>query len=101
MSEQGYIHELNQREEISKAMTAKTHELKCWPEYFREVFLGHKTFEIRKNDRDFQIGDTIILNEYEPFTKQYSGDKIARRVTYILEGGEFGIEKGYVVMAIS
>ena len=33
------------------------HELKCWPEYFEAVISGAKTFEVRKNDRDFAVRD--------------------------------------------
>ena len=39
------------------------HELKIWNEYFEEVFMGYKTFEVRKNDRDFKKGDTLILKK--------------------------------------
>lgn len=42
------------------------HELKCHPEYFHRVVSGQKPFEIRKNDRDFQVGDTVILKEFDP-----------------------------------
>jgi ASC-1-like (ASCH) protein len=76
------------------------HELKCEEEFFNEIFLGHKTFEVRKNDRDFYIGDTLILNEYNPKLDQYSGRKLARNVTYVLHGGKFGIKKNFVVMSI-
>lgn len=81
-------------------ITEMIHELKTWNEYFEEVFMGHKTFEVRKNDRNFKNGDTLILKEWNPKTKQYTGRKMARNVTYILEGGAFGLEKGFVVMAI-
>lgn len=77
-----------------------THELKTWPGYFEEIFMGHKTFEIRKNDRDFKKGDILILKEYIPSTKEYTGRQMARNVLYLLDGGVFGIEEGYVVMSI-
>ena len=37
-------------------MPEKTHDLKTWPEYFAEIANGNKTFELRKNDRDFESG---------------------------------------------
>lgn len=42
----------------------KIHELKILPQYFEEVLKGNKTFEIRKNDRDFKIRDILILKEW-------------------------------------
>lgn len=78
------------------------HELKTWPEYFEEVFMGHKPFEVRKNDRDFRVGDTLILKEFEAGSTNYgyTGREMARTVTYVLQGGQFGIEDGYCVMGI-
>ena len=76
------------------------HELKTWNEYFEEVFMGHKTFEVRKADRPFAKGDTLILKEWNPKTEQYTGREMARGVSYVLEGGQFGVEKGFVVMAL-
>lgn len=76
------------------------HELKTWNEYFEEVFMGHKTFEVRKADRPFAKGDTLILKEWNPKTEQYTGREMAIGVSYVLEGGQFGVEKGFVVMAI-
>lgn len=42
------------------------HELKVHPKYFNRLVSGQKSFEIRKNDRDFQIGDILVLKEYDP-----------------------------------
>lgn len=72
------------------------HELKIEAEYFEAVELGWKTFEIRKNDRGFEVGDILILQEYE--NGQYTGEKIEKEVTYMTT---YNQEPGYVVMAIA
>lgn len=78
-----------------------THDLKTWKEYFDEVLMGRKTFEVRKNDRNFQKGDIIILKEWDNEKKEYTGREISRVVSYVLRGGNFGIEKDYCVLSIS
>ena len=60
------------------------HELKTWNEYFEEVLMGHKTFEIRENDRNFKKGDTLILKEWDDFRETFTGRKLARTETYVL-----------------
>lgn len=42
------------------------HNLKTWPEYFRAVRNREKTFELRFNDRDFKVGDVLLLQEFNP-----------------------------------
>ncbi len=42
------------------------HELKIWPQYYARVADGSKTFEVRKNDRNFQMGDTVELRYFDP-----------------------------------
>lgn len=42
------------------------HELKIWPQYYCRVADGTKTFEVRRNDRGFQPGDTVVLKEWNP-----------------------------------
>ncbi|WP_373879805.1 ASCH/PUA domain-containing protein [Levilactobacillus brevis] len=74
-----------------------THELKIQPEYFNAVLMETKTFEIRKNDRGYKVGDVLILKEWVPDTKRYTGKELARKVTYITG---YQQKPGYVVMAI-
>jgi ASC-1-like (ASCH) protein len=57
------------------------HNLKIQPEYFKEVCTGKKSFEIRINDRGYQVGDTLILCEFE--RNEYTGRVIERKITYI------------------
>lgn len=62
----------------------KTHDLKLWPIYYKEVIAGNKTFEIRLNDRNFCVGDIVTLNEFDPDKKQYTGEKLQVVITYVL-----------------
>jgi ASC-1-like (ASCH) protein len=57
-----------------------TVEKKAWPEYFRLVKAGKKKLEIRLADFGLKNGDTLILNEWSPKTKKYSGRKLKFRV---------------------
>lgn len=77
-----------------------THKLKTWPKYFKEVWSGEKDFEVRKKDRDFKVGDTLHLVEFDPETELRSGSFIKKEIKYILDGGAFGIETGYCVLGL-
>lgn len=77
-----------------------THELKTWKPYFDAVMEGVKTFEIRKADRPFAVGDILRLREYIPVGCTYTGREIDVQVTYLLlNTGPFEL-LDYVVMAI-
>lgn len=78
----------------------RTHQLKTWPEYFQKVKSGFKGFEVRKDDRNFQEGDVLELLEWNPDTRTYTGESLVKRVGFMLRGGSFGIEKGYVVIQL-
>ena len=82
------------------------HRLKTLPPYFERVQSGQKTFEIRKNDRDFQVGDILELEYYNPLESSLVGYNchfvpiIKVEVKYILNGGKFGLDADYCIMAI-
>ena len=76
------------------------HELKIWPDFFKEVASGNKRFEIRKNDRGFKRGDVLYLREWDQETGKYTGSECTRIVRFIMRGPGFGIENGYCVMSI-
>lgn len=88
----------------------KTHELKIDIKYFEDVKKGIKTFELRKNDRDFKVGDILILKEYYQgdidYTEgiytspHYTNREITKEIIYILEGGQYGLQKCYVILGI-
>jgi hypothetical protein len=78
----------------------KTHRLKTWSKYFWEVVEGNKTFELRKNDRDFKVGDNLLLEDYDEKKQIYSFNTLLVKITYMLDGGNFGLEEGYVILGI-
>lgn len=77
-----------------------THFLKTWPQFFNDVRFGRKTFEVRKQDRDFQVGDLLVLQEWDNKKKEYTKETESCEVVYLLEGGQFGIEEGFCVLGI-
>lgn len=83
------------------------HEIKAWPEFYTPVERGEKTLELRLNDRNYQVGDVLLLREYEPlttshtnqFTAFYTGRSSRYLVTHIIHGGPW-LTPGYVAMSI-
>ena len=61
----------------------KTIEKKIWPEYYEAVASGKKKFELRLNDFNIEEGDTLILKEWDPETKEYTGREIAKKITFV------------------
>ena len=84
----------------------KEHVLKTDPAVFQDVLDGKKTFEIRFNDRGYQVGDLIVLKETK-FTGQqmregspliYTGREMQKQISYILSG--YGLQDGWVILGI-
>lgn len=71
------------------------HELKILPEYFEAVTSGRKQFEIRKNDRDYEVGDRLYFREWNG--ENFTGDSYKAEVTYITD---YMQRNGYVVLGI-
>lgn len=87
-------------------MSAQTHELKVWPEFFPALLDGRKTFELRKDDRGFGVGDKLVLREYAPGEKVYTGRSIQKTVTYVIYGDDervagFGLKPGFAILGLS
>lgn len=105
------------------AKQKQLHSLKSWPEQFEAIKKGHKTFDIRLNDRGYLVGDYLALMEFRPCRKcmgtgkvwdvgdmtdctcplphgEYTGREIIVTVIYVQPGGEFGLDGRYVAMSI-
>lgn len=77
---------------------ANKHTLKTLKPYFDAVWSGDKRFEIRYNDRNYQVGDTLELVELSGL--QLTGRKIIAKVTYSIWRPVFGVRVGWVLMSI-
>lgn len=74
------------------------HKLKVWPEYFEALIDGTKTAEVRKDDRDYKVGDLLHLREWNPETESYTGREAAARVTHLVRGPH--VPDGYVLLSL-
>ena len=63
---------------------------KIWPEYFDAVASGKKKYELRLNDFEVKGGDMLVLEEWDPETKKYTGRSTEKKVTYV---GKLKIDK--------
>jgi hypothetical protein len=87
-----------------------THVLKIWPGEFDAVSSGAKLHEVRRHDRDFAVGDLLVLSEFVPDgtsdTKTHksngtlTGRVVLRRVTYVTPGGSWGLPADVAVLSI-
>ena len=88
------------------------HRLKIWRGPFDAIVDGRKTFEYRRDDRGFQVGDILELCLWDPVVHCYLPTgcdvgghdmdplHVSVKVTYIVRGPAFGIPDGYCVMSI-
>ena len=79
-------------------MTA-IHLLKILPKWYEDVASGVKNFEIRKNDRDFKVGDYLLLKEWEE--GKFTGRELTRYIEYIYKGdGTYGLSNDFCILGI-
>lgn len=82
------------------------HELKIKECYWKDVWNGRKTFEIRKNDRGYKIGDVIHFHPIDDngneisIEKEFNDKYNNYLITYVFEGGEYGLDKDFCVFGI-
>lgn len=86
-----------------------THNLKINPELYRAVWSGAKNFEVIETDRSCEVGDTVILREYDPDKYSgrggsgyngFSGRTIAKVITYILDDETY-CKEGFVIVGFA
>jgi hypothetical protein len=86
----------------------RAHELKCWPTAFEDVTQGRKHYEVRWDDRGFEVGDSLILREWSPYSSSlavrpfdgFTGREAWFEVVHKTEGGMWGLPEGLCVLGI-
>ena len=72
------------------------HTVKIKPKYYEAVLSGEKNFELRKNDRNYQVGDLIRLKEYN---EDFTGRDLVLKIKYILKDcPEYGLMDGFCII---
>jgi hypothetical protein len=87
----------------AKSITTRRHDIKSWPEHFAASAAGLKPFEVRKNDRDYRVGDRITLHEWIPLGAgegRYTGRTLELDVIFITRNA-IGLQEGYVSMGLA
>ena len=78
----------------------QVHELKTLNPFFEDVWSGLKDFEVRKNDRNYKVGDRLKLIEHGEI-RDYKPRYILKDIKYILKGGKYGLQSDYVILGLS
>lgn len=84
-------------QQLPSQQEKKVHDVKLGATFFDDVKTGRKTFELRKNDRGYKEGDTIVLHEYK--NGATTGRTITKKIVYMLEDFT-GLEDGYCILGL-
>ncbi|WP_394178452.1 DUF3850 domain-containing protein [Marinomonas posidonica] len=81
----------------------QAHQLKIHQDFWNDLVEGKKTAEIRRNDRDYKVGDILLIKAFPVDAEgyQHETDSEVRIITHITEGGQYGIEKGYCLLSMA
>jgi len=87
-------------------VTEKVHEVKSWSHFFRAIKEGTKLHDLRKNDRDYNVGDILLLREYDFITGRYTGECLEAVITYITDSrvpcafSSAVLSEGYCILSL-
>ena len=77
---------LNKRKTPAGNVAVYDYEVKSWPWLFEPMVAGKKFHDMRdKRDRDYKVGDRMLLREFDPRTGQYTGREAVSMITYITD----------------
>lgn len=80
--------------------------LKSWTHFFQAIKNGQKKHDLRKMDRDFQLGQYLTLLEYDNISGEYTGQSLVVRITYITSKdvpcafSSAVLDEGYAILSL-
>lgn len=81
-------------------------EKKTWPVLFEKVLNGEKNFDLRIAEFECEVGDILVLREWDPETKDYTGRELEKEVTFVMKTKDLKFwsqedieELGFLVMS--
>ena len=100
--------------EAAKKKTYGTHYLKEHPKFFADLIEGRRLYEIRCDDRCYQVGDVVIVAEYDPSrvasggrsSEGYTGRQVSGTIVFLTRtqdlraAGIEALQTGFVVFQV-
>lgn len=81
-------------------------EKKTVPDLFEKVLNGEKNFDLRIAEFECEVGDVLVLREWDPEMKEYTGRQIEKTVTFVMKTKDLRFwsqedidELGFLVMS--
>jgi hypothetical protein len=84
----------------------QVHRLKSWSYLFDAIKAGRKLADIRKNDRNYRVGDRLELQRYDNIDGAYTGEELNVEVTHIINAdtpcafSSHALAPGYSILSI-
>lgn len=82
------------------------HRVKSWSHLYDAIVRGDKTHDLRKDDRGYKVGDTMVLRRYDIEKGDYTGDNCSVLITYITSSkypcaySSAVLDREYVILSI-
>ncbi len=78
-----------------------THALKTWIEFYELQQEEVKLFELRRDDRPYNVNDRFLSQEYNRLTHTYTGRETLYVITYVLrDSALLGLQPGYCILQL-
>lgn len=83
------------------------HTKKSWPQFFQAIKAGLKMHDLRSTKDDhYQVGDTMVLREYDPVAGKFTGDEVTTEITFITSNAtpcaysSHALERGFAILSL-